>query len=284
MRTHGSKFMKRIVSHHSLAVGLAMVAVVVLVGIFHSIIAPYDPTGVNLSKTFQSPGQPHIFGTDQLGRDVFSRIVFGASISLTVVLEVVAITLLLGAPLGIIAGYRGGVTDIVLSRIADILLAFPSFLLAMAIVTALGSSLHNAMLSVAIAFSPVYFRLARGQVLTLKNEEYITAARAIGASPFRILFRHILINAFPVITVQLTMDAGRAILATAGLSFVGLGASIPSPEWGLMIASTRNYISSYWWIPFFPGLAIFITTFGFMALGDGLRDILDPRCRKQNQQ
>jgi len=268
---------RRVASNSSVLIGLVVVGIVLLIGVFHSIIAPYNPNTMNLSAAFSPPGPSHPFGTDQLGRDVFSRVIYGTPISLTIIGEVLVIALLLGTPLGIVAGYKGGLVDLMLSRVADILLAFPSFLLAMALVTALGASLHNAMLSVAIAFSPVYFRLVRGQVLSIKNEEYVLAARAIGASSYRILFRHILLNSLPVLAVQLTVDAGRVILTTAGLSFVGLGASPPSPEWGLMISRTRDYISSYWWIPFFPGLAISITSFGFMILGDGLRDILDPR-------
>lgn len=257
--------------------GTVILSVLLVIAIFSDHIAPYDPYKIDFSQTYLPPSRTHFFGTDSIGRDVFSRVISGTPISFRVVVEVLLITLAIGIPLGLVAGYAGGILDSIIMRTADIFLAFPSFLLAMAIAAAMGASLGNAMIAVAITFWPRYARLVRGQVLDTKGRAFIEAAHAIGANPFRILFRHILPNCFSPILVQMTMDSGYAILATSALSFIGLGATPPTPEWGRMIATNRDFITSYWWIPLFPGLAISVTVGGYMLLGDGLRDIFDPK-------
>jgi peptide/nickel transport system permease protein len=212
---------------------------------------------------------------------LFSRIVFGARISLRVAVLVLGLATSVGSLLGAVSGFYGGLLDEVIMRVADIFFAFPHFLLAMALVAALGPGLNNAMLAVAIAYWPRYARLVRGSVLAVKNMTYIEAARGLGCSDARILVRHILPNALTPVLIQATMDAGIAIVTTAALSFVGLGARPPTPEWGAMIASGRDYVLTAWWIPTFPGVFISITVAGFMFMGDAMRDLLDPALRGQ---
>jgi peptide/nickel transport system permease protein len=272
-------FWRRAYRNVGAVLGIALLGLVTLVGIFAPQISPYDPLAIDLSKKFQSPSRQHLFGTDELGRDMFSRVVMGTRISFQVAGEVLLIAGTIGIFLGIIAGYRGGIVDEVIMRAADIFLAFPSFLLAMAIVAALGASIQNAILAIAIAWWPRYARLLRGQVLAVKNMPFVDAARSIGAGDFRVMLRHVLPNCLAPLVVQFTTDAGAAILNTSALSFVQLGARPPMPEWGLMIAQGRNFIVNYWWIPTFPGLAIALAVGGFMFLGDGLRDLWDPQLR-----
>ena len=272
-------FLKRAFHNVGAVIGIALLLLVTLVGIFSPQLSPYDPLALDLSQKFQPPSRQHLFGTDELGRDVFSRIVMGTRISFQVAGEVLLIAGIIGIFLGIIAGFRGGIADEIIMRAADIFLAFPSFLLAMAIVAALGASIQNAILAIAIAWWPRYARLLRGQVLAVKNMPFVDAARSIGAGDWRIMLRHVLPNCMAPLIVQFTTDAGAAILNTSALSFVQLGARPPMPEWGLMISQGRNFIVNYWWIPTFPGLAIAIAVGGFMFLGDGLRDLWDPQLR-----
>jgi len=272
-------FWKRAFRNVGAVLGIALLGLVTLVGIFAPQISPYDPLAIDLSQKFQPPSRQHLFGTDELGRDMFSRVVMGTRISFQVAGEVLLIAGTIGIFLGIIAGYRGGIVDEVIMRAADIFLAFPSFLLAMAIVAALGASIQNAILAIAIAWWPRYARLLRAQVLAVKNMPFVDAARSIGAGDFRVMLRHVLPNCLAPLVVQFTTDAGAAILNTSALSFVQLGARPPMPEWGLMIAQGRNFIVNYWWIPTFPGLAIALAVGGFMFLGDGLRDLWDPQLR-----
>jgi peptide/nickel transport system permease protein len=272
-------FLKRAFHNVGAVIGIALLLLVTLVGIFSPQLSPYDPLALDLSQKFQPPSRQHLFGTDELGRDVFSRIVMGTRISFQVAGEVLLIAGMIGIFLGIIAGFRGGIADEIIMRAADIFLAFPSFLLAMAIVAALGASIQNAILAIAIAWWPRYARLLRGQVLAVKNMPFVDAARSIGAGDWRIMLRHVLPNCLAPLIVQFTTDAGAAILNTSALSFVQLGARPPMPEWGLMISQGRNFIVNYWWIPTFPGLAIAIAVGGFMFLGDGLRDLWDPQLR-----
>jgi peptide/nickel transport system permease protein len=272
-------FLKRAFHNVGAVIGIALLLLVTLVGIFSPQLSPYDPLALDLSQKFQPPSRQHLFGTDELGRDVFSRIVMGTRISFQVAGEVLLIAGIIGIFLGIIAGFRGGIADEIIMRAADIFLAFPSFLLAMAIVAALGASIQNAILAIAIAWWPRYARLLRGQVLVVKNMPFVDAARSIGAGDWRIMLRHVLPNCLAPLIVQFTTDAGAAILNTSALSFVQLGARPPMPEWGLMISQGRNFIVNYWWIPTFPGLAIAIAVGGFMFLGDGLRDLWDPQLR-----
>lgn len=274
-----SPFWRRAFRNVGAVMGVALLALVTLVGIFAPQISPYDPLSIKVSEKFQPPSRQHLFGTDDLGRDMFSRVVMGTRISFQVAGQVLLIAGLIGIFLGLIAGYRGGFADEIIMRVADIFLAFPSFLLAMAIVAALGASIQNAILAIAIAWWPRYARLLRGQVLAVKNMSFVDAARSIGAGDWWIMFRHVLPNCLAPLVVQFTTDAGAAILNTSALSFVQLGASPPMPEWGLMISQGRNFIVNYWWIPTFPGLAIAIAVGGYMFLGDGLRDLWDPQLR-----
>ena len=276
-------FWKRAFRNVGAVLGIALLALVTLVGIFSPQISPYDPLAIDMSQKFQPPSRQHLFGTDELGRDMFSRVVMGTRISFQVAGEVLLIAGTIGIFLGIVAGYRGGIVDEIIMRAADIFLAFPSFLLAMAIVAALGASIQNAILAIAIAWWPRYARLLRGQVLAVKNMTFVDAARSIGAGDWWIMLRHVLPNCLAPLVVQFTTDAGAAILNTSALSFVQLGARPPMPEWGLMISQGRNFIVNYWWIPTFPGLAIAIAVGGFMFLGDGLRDLWDPQLRGRSR-
>jgi peptide/nickel transport system permease protein len=260
-------------------IGLGLLLLLVVTAVFAPAIAPYDPLKLDVINRFQPPSAGHLFGTDELGRDLFSRVVVGTRISFRVAAEVLLVAGSVGVVMGIVSGYRGGLADEVIMRLADVFFAFPSFLLAMAIVAALGAGIQNAVLAIAIAWWPRYARLLRGQVLSVRGEPYVDAARSIGATDFRIMRQHILPNCLAPLIIQLTMDAGSAILTTSALSFIGLGANPPTPEWGLMIAQSRDYIMSYWWVPTFPGVAISVTVAGSLFLGDGLRDLWDPKLR-----
>jgi peptide/nickel transport system permease protein len=260
-------------------IGLAIILMFVLSAVFAPLLAPMDPAQQILSQRLKPPSAGHWLGMDQLGRDILSRLLFGAPISLTVGLVVVGSASTLGTLVGLIAGYARGMVDELLMRLTDIFLAFPPLILAMAIAGALGPSLNNAMIAIAAVTWPVYARLVRGQVLSLREREFIEAAFSIGASTPRILFRHLLPNALAPILVQASFDMGGAILSAAGLSFIGFGARPPTPEWGVMISEGSKFFSTQPWLSFFPGLAILLTVAAFNLIGDGLRDALDPRLR-----
>ncbi len=259
--------------------GLVLILVFVLSAVLAPWLAPMAPDQQLLAHRLNPPAPPHWLGTDQLGRDILSRLLFGARISLTVGLVVVSTASVLGTLVGLIAGYVSGRVDEVLMRFTDIFFAFPPLILAMAIAGALGPSLNNALIAIAAVTWPVYARLVRGQVLALREREFVEAARSIGASTPRILFRHLLPNALGPILVQMSFDMGGAILSTAGLSFIGFGARPPTPEWGVMISEGSKFFSTQPWLSFFPGLAILVTVAAFNLIGDGLRDALDPRLR-----
>ena len=259
--------------------GLVIVTIFVLAAIAAPWIAPYEPNKQALSLRLKPPTWEHWMGTDQLGRDVLSRIMWGARVSLTVGLVVVISASIFGTVVGLIAGYWGGLADDGLMRLTDIFFAFPSLILAMAIAGALGPSLQTAMIAIAVVTWPVYARLVRGQVLTLRKREFVEAAHSIGASSPRIIFRHLLPNSLSPLLVQASFDLGGAILIAAGLSFIGFGAQPPLAEWGVMISDGRKYVTTHPWLPFFPGLAILVTVAAFNLIGDGLRDALDPRLR-----
>lgn len=259
--------------------GLIIVVVFALLAITAPVIAPYSPIKQTLSQRLKPPSLEHWMGTDQLGRDVWSRMLYGSQISLTIGLVVVVSAGMFGTLVGLIAGYRGGRVDEALMRITDIFFAFPALILAMAIAGALGPSLTNAMIAIAVVSWPVYARLVRGQVLALREREFVEAARAVGVSTPRILWRHLLPNTIAPILVQVSFDMGGAILIAAGLSFIGFGAQPPTPEWGVMISDGRKYVTTQPWLPLFPGLAILFTVAAFNLIGDGLRDALDPRLR-----
>jgi peptide/nickel transport system permease protein len=257
-------------------IGAAIILVWALVAIFAPVIAPTEPFAQNVGNRMQPPSSANLFGTDELGRDVFSRVIYGARISLPIGLIVIMFAMATGCLVGATAGFVGGLYDLLIMRLADITLAFPSIVLALAIATALGPGLTNALIAMILVWWPEYARLMRGQVLSIKNNEYITAAITIGAPRHRILFRHILPNTFAPILVKASLDAGSAILNIAALSFIGLGAIPPTPEWGAMISLGRYKFYS-WWMTTFPGLAILSVVLGFNFFGDGVRDAFDPK-------
>jgi peptide/nickel transport system permease protein len=259
--------------------GLILIAMLILVAVSAPLIAPADPLKQVLSTRLKPPSAAHWLGTDQLGRDVLSRMIYGARISLLIGTVVVGLAGTLGTFVGLVAGYTGGWLDEGLMRLTDIFFAFPSLILAMAISGALGPSLTNAMIAIAVVSWPVYARLVRAQVLSLREREFVEAARGLGASPRQIVWKHILPNTLAPILVQASFDMGGAILTAAGLSFIGFGAQPPTAEWGVMISEGRNYIVTQPWLSLFPGLAILLTVAAFNLIGDGLRDALDPRLR-----
>jgi peptide/nickel transport system permease protein len=252
----------------------------VVLGIFGPWIAPYPEQGqgrTDVPSRFIAPSAQHWLGTDELGRDVLSRVIIGASIAIRVPTIVVVLAVFVGAPLGALAGYFGGWVDNLIMRLTDLFLAFPSLLLAVAIVAALGPGLTNAMLAIAISWWPWYTRLVRGVTISLRERYFVEAARSIGVRNRTIILRHILPNCITPILVQATVDFGTVILAEGSLAFIGLGTQPPGPDWGLMVSQGRSFIMDQWWISTFPGLAIFVSVLAFNLLGDTLRDILDPR-------
>jgi peptide/nickel transport system permease protein len=259
--------------------GLVIVALLALTALFAPLLAPADPLKQTLSNRLKPPSAEHWMGTDQLGRDILSRMIYGARISLMIGLVVVGLAAGVGIFVGLVAGYTGGWLDETLMRMTDVFFAFPALILAMAISGALGPSLTNAMIAIAVVTWPVYARLVRGQVLSLRELEYVSAARSLGASSGRIMWQHILPNSLPPLLVQVSFDMGAAILAAAGLSFIGFGTQPPTPEWGVMVSDGRNYIATHGWLSLYPGLAILLTVAAFNLIGDGLRDALDPRLR-----
>jgi ABC-type dipeptide/oligopeptide/nickel transport system permease subunit len=285
--------LRRLFRQRSGIIGMILLGLLVLVAIFAHIIAPYDPIEVLIGKESvkkrEAPcihllGCPadkpqHLMGIDGNVRDEFSRVVYGTRISLFIGFVTIGFAIIVGTVLGAVAGYAGGWVSDVIMRVMDVVLAFPFLLLAIAIVAVLGPGLINAMLAIAIVNTPAYARVIRSSVLSVKEEEYVSAARSIGAGSLRILSLHVLPNALPPLIVQGTLGIGTAILETAALSFLGLGAQPPNPEWGAMLAGERNQVFSAPHLVFFPGLAIMVTVLGFNLLGDGLRDALDPRLR-----
>lgn len=290
--------LKNLFRNRSAIMGMVIIGLLVLIAIAAPLLAPYDPIQSMIGQpghTGRLPGKvpcvhllgcaaeepEHIMGLDLNARDMFSRILFGARTSLFVGFSSVTFSIIIGALLGMTAGYAGGWLDTVIMRMMDVLLAFPSLLLAIAIVTVLGPGLQNALLAIAIVSIPVYARLARASVLSVKEMEYITAERALGGNPVRILFTHIMPNALTPLIVQGTLGIGSAVLEAAALSFLGLGAQPPTPEWGAILSEGRNYVFTAPHLVFFPGLAIMITVLGFNLLGDGMRDALDPRLNRR---
>ena len=260
--------------------GLGIIVIVLVAAVFGQWLAPAPGDGagvIDTAQRMQSPSREHLFGTDWLGRDVFSRVILGARIALTVSLIVVGLAIGIGVPLGAIAGYRRGRIDGLIMRITDLFLAFPPLLLAMAIVAALGPGLQNATLALVISWWPWYARIARGLAVSLREWPFVDAARAMGVRDRAIIFRHIVPNSVGPIVVQATIDIGTVMLAAGSLAFIGLGARPPEPDWGLMVAEGRQYILEQWWLSTFPGLAIFVTVLAFNLIGDLLLRLLDPR-------
>ncbi len=278
--TNYSEFWRRFRRNHLALSGLVVVLLLLVTGLASFIVAPWDKVvEQNLPNSLQPPSWQHPFGTDHLGRDIFLRIVYASRASLIVGFTVVFVGMTLGTFFGLLAGYLGGLWDRIISRFVDVMLAFPFLLLAIAVSAVLGPSLINVIIALGIASFPAYTRLARGCVLSLKEEQFVDAARAIGVGRLRIMILHILPNLFGTLLVFGTLRISTAILAESGLSFLGLGAQPPEPTWGNMLSDGREYLLFYHWLPLFPGLAILITVLGFNFLGDGLRDLLDPRMK-----
>lgn len=272
---------RRLRKDPAMLVGFALLTLFLLLAVFAAQLSPFDPITQRPADSLKPPNTTYLLGADKLGRDILSRMLHGARISVFVGLAVVAVAGSFGTLLGLLAGYRGGWADEALMRITDIFFAFPGLILAMAIAGALGPSLQNALIAVAVVTWPVYARLVRGQTLALRNREFVQAAQALGVSEWRILLQHILPNALAPLLVQASFDMGTTILSVAGLSFIGFGAQPPTPEWGAMISEGRKYdLINYWWLTAVPGAAILLYVAAFNIVGDGLRDILDPRLRR----
>ncbi len=268
--------------HPRILVGGTIVAALTLAAVLAPVIAPFNPLEVDPSRALRPPAPPHLLGTDDLGRDVFSRVIYGARVSLTVGVISVSIGLVVGVTIGLAAGYLGGAVDLLLMRVIDALLAFPALVLAIAITAALGPQIQNAMIAIGIVAIPAYARLTRAQVLSVREHEFVMAARALGAPPLRIILRHILPNIVNPIIVQATLSTAFAILQEASLSFLGLGSQPPNPSWGQDIYYSQRYLANLkWWMSAGPGLAIFLAVFAFNFLGDALRDLLDPRLSRR---
>ena len=278
-RTPAGRAWRRLKERRGAMLGLAVVVVIALCAILAPLIAPYDPAQQSWTAVRKAPSAAHWFGTDEVGRDVLARIVYGARASLAAGLVSIAIALAIGAPLGLVAGYAGGVVDGLISRVVDAMLACPFLILAIALAAFLGPSLTNAMIAIGVTAAPTFVRLTRGQVLSVKGEDYVDAARAAGNRPWRIAVGHILPNVMPQLLVQATLTVATAIIAEASLSFLGLGQQPPAPSWGSMLNSAQRFLVNAPWMAVFPGLAIFVTVLSFNLLGDGLRDALDPRAK-----
>lgn len=260
--------------------GLLIVVGLAAVAVLAPLIAPYDPNAPDLSHVLARPSWQHLFGTDQSGRDILSRVLYGARISLRIGALAVTSIAVIGVPLGLIAGTFGGWVDGLIMRVADVFLAFPTLVLALAIAAALGGGMQNVIIALAVAGWPWYARLVRGVVLGVRREAYIEAAQLSGASWRKIIVRHILPNSFAPVLVQISQDMGYAILLSASLGFLGIGVKIPTPEWGTMINDGRDVFIDAWWVGSWPGIAIIVAVLGFNLLGDGIRDVLDPQARR----
>jgi len=275
----GSEVVRRLRRNPSAVAGFVILLVLVLSAILAPLLTPYDPTQQQLAQVLQHPSLKHPLGTDQLGRDLLARILYGGRLTLFIGAIAVAVGVALGVPLGIVSGFYRGSVDMVIQRVMDLMLAFTSFLLALTLVSLLGVGLTNVIVAVGIATIPRFARLVRASVLTIREISYVEASRALGAADRRVLWRHVLPNAVAPVIVQATLSMGATILTAAGLGFLGLGVQPPTPEWGAMLGQGRNYIFSNPSVTTFPGLAIFLAVMGFNLLGDGLRDALDPQLR-----
>jgi peptide/nickel transport system permease protein len=273
-----------LIRKNSLTTAAAIVVLLlIIIAILAPVIAPYPEHALgeaNPSQKLLPPSTKYLFGTDELGRDIFSRIIYGTRISLQIGVLAVGLSIIIGVPLGLIAGYFGGLLDEIIMRITDMFLSFPPLLLAIAIAAFLGPSLTNTMIAIAISWWPWYTRLMRSQAITVRERPFVMAADAIGTTKSKIIVSHILPNSLAPMIVQASMDFGTVLLTSAGLSFLGLGAQPPTPEWGLMLSTSRTYFMTAWWYSMFPGMFIFITVLVFNLLGDGLREIFDPKTRR----
>lgn len=273
------QFVTRLVRHKGAIVGLAFILLVVLATVFAPFVTQFDPNAQDYTAIRQGPGALHWFGTDELGRDMFARIIYGARASLLAGVVSVAIAVAIGVPLGLAAGYLGGWTDIGISRLADAMLAMPFLILAISLAAFLGPSLTNSMIAIGLTAAPLFVRLTRGQVISVKSEDYVEAARSLGNSHARVAFRHILPNVLPALIVQTTLTLAAAIISEASLSFLGLGQQPPAASWGSILNTAQRSLSTAPWIAAWPGMMIFLTVLSFNLLGDGLRDAFDPRSR-----
>jgi peptide/nickel transport system permease protein len=271
--------LRRLVRRKGAMFGLGVILLFALLAVFAAVVSPYDPTAQSWLLVRKAPTMAHWFGTDDVGRDVLTRVIYGTRASLLAGVVSIGIALMVGVPLGLAAGYLGGFFDALISRITDAMLACPFLILAIALAAFLGPKLENAMIAIGITTTPIFVRLTRGQVMTVKVEDYVEAARAVGNPPWRIAFVHILPNILPALLVQATLSIAAAIIAEAALSFLGLGQQPPAPSWGSMLNSAQRFLSNAPWMAVWPGLAIFMTVVSFNLLGDGLRDALDPRAR-----
>ncbi len=261
--------------------GSCVLLSLVFLAIFAPVVAPYDPIAIDLRGRLQPPGWSHWMGTDEVGRDILSRVIYGARVSLQTGLIVVGVAGLIGGLLGAASGYIRGLFDEVVMRSLDVVLAFPSLILALAIAAMLGPSLVNAVIALAVVQMPRYVRVARSEALQLREQQFVLAARGLGATHRRVVLRHIIPNSLSSLIVMATLGLGQVILYAASLSFIGLGVQPPTPEWGAMVSIGRKYVQEQWWYPTFPGLAIFIVVVASNVFGDGLRDVLDPRWRRR---
>jgi len=275
----GRQALRRLLRNHIAMVGLAIVLVVTAMALFAPWLTPHDPTDINLRNRLQAPNTTHWLGTDENGRDILARLMYGARISLLVGLGTVALRALIGITVGLAAGYYGGRVDALLMRITDVFIAFPSLLLALAIIAIWGTGLEKVVLALSIAGWPQFARLVRGEVLSLKERAFVEAGRALGMRSLRLVVRHVLPNALPIIIVYASLNISAPIIAEAALSFLGLGIQSPDISWGTMLSSAQRFMRTAWWLATMPGLAITLTVIGFNLFGDGLRDALDPRMR-----
>jgi peptide/nickel transport system permease protein len=272
-----SHAVRRLLRRPAAAAGLVVIAFFVALAVLAPAISPYDPLATSWTAVRKGPSAAHWFGTDEIGRDVLSRVIWGARASLLGGVVSVLISLTIGVPIGLLAGYAGGKVDMLISRATDAVLACPFLILAIALAAFLGPSLTNAMIAIGVSATPVFVRLTRGQTLAIKAEEFVLAARAIGNPPWRIALAHVLPNVIPALIVQGTLAIAAAVIAEASLSFLGLGQQPPAPSWGSMLNTAKNYIDNAPWMAIWPGLSIFVLVLSFNLVGDGLRDALDPR-------
>lgn len=274
-----SRFVKRFLRHRLAVVGSSIILLLIFTALLGGRLAPYDPVALDFEARLTGPSSAHWLGTDEFGRDVFSRILHGASVSLQVALIAVSISTFVGVLLGALAAFYGGWLEEIVMRFMDVLFAFPAVLLAITVMAILGRGVENAMIAIAIVYVPIFARVTRGAVIGVRNAEFVNAARALGRRESTVLFRHVLPNALGPIIAQVSISLAFAILAEAALSFFGLGTQPPDPSWGRMLASGRSFLHQAWWLGVFPGLAIMLSVMGFNFLGDALRDLLDPRMR-----
>ena len=270
---------ERFIKNRLAVLGIVILGMLIFVAVFANVVAPYGIDEQNASTRFLAPCKEFWFGTDNFGRDIFSRVIYGARISLQVGLISVAVSCVIGGVLGAIAAFYGGVLDNVIMRFLDVLMAIPGMILAIAIAASLGPSLKNMMIAIGLGHAPGFARVVRASALSIKEQEYVEASRLIGDSDFVIIMKHIIPNSLAPMIVQATLNVGRSVISAASLSFLGLGIQPPTPEWGAMLSASRAYLRDYWWMTTFPGLAIVLTVFSLNLVGDGLRDALDPKLK-----